>query len=299
MRVHFYDVGQALAVLVELPDGRHVMVDAGDDPARPGCERCSAANGHLLARLRADLGGHPIDMLWVTHPHSDHVGGTSSVLDFFPVGMLVDDGRDEKKPEVRRARESARRHEVPVHVVDPTHPGSPLPSSPLVSLTAIVPPKWPGSCARDPNDCSIGLRIDYCSSSVLLLGDAEREEEAKLDPHGPVTLLQVAHHGSDTSSSDAFLARASPRYAVVSAGKPGEGANAEYCHPRIEAVERVSRRLGGEGEGVLKAFDGTVRCERAAPNNWVDVPVSNHLWATERDGDVTLITDGDGTFTRE
>ncbi len=298
MTVHFYDVGQALAVLVELPDGRHVLVDSGDEAHRSGCgEACGAANARLLTSLRADLHGAPIDLLWLTHPHSDHIGGAPSVLEAFPVKQYVDDGRTPTKGEVRRARRAAEEHGVAVHVVQPGDTDVPLASSGDVRLTAVVPPAWPASCARDPNECSIGLRIDDCASSVLLLGDAEHDEEALLDPGGPVTLLQVPHHGSETSTSPALLARVRPKYAVISAGKPGEGMNRDYCHPRAIVVKRLSRVLGGATTRTLGAFDGE-RCDRATPEDWVTVPTSERLWATERDGDVVLQTTGDGVFRR-
>jgi len=311
MTLHFYDVGQALSVLVDLPDGRHVLVDAADQPRREGCgDVCARAQTHLLERLRSDLRGAPIDMLWITHQHSDHIGGAPEILASLPVTLYVDNGRDGRKGEVRRAREAAAAHGAQVRVVDPEHLDPPLRGSPNVGLTPIVPPAWPRSCANkggDENECSIALRIDYCRSSVLLAGDAEHEEEKLFDPGRPVTLLQVGHHGSDTSSSPAFLARTRPLYAVLSAGKPDEGLNRDYCHPRASVVQRLSRVLEADAAGAglpasatkatLAAFDGT-RCDRATPADWVAVPTSDRLWATERDGDVVLVTTGDGVFAR-
>jgi competence protein ComEC len=136
------------------------------------------------------------------------------------------------------------------------------------------------------------------ASSLWFTGDAEHEEEARLDLRGPVTLLQVGHHGSETSSSPAFLARARPRYAVISAGQAGEGLNRDYCHPRAGIVRRLTSVLGGGGGERLRAFDGE-RCDRARPDDWVEVPTSDRLWATERDGDIVLATYGDGTFVRQ
>jgi competence protein ComEC len=116
-----------------------------------------------------------------------------------------------------------------------------------------------------------------------------------LDTGGEVTLLQVAHHGSGTSTSPGFLARARPHYAVISAGAPWMGYNREYCLPRALVVARIGRALGGPASGRLMAFDGE-RCERASGSDWVAIPTSDHLWATERDGDVVLSTTGDGVF---
>jgi competence protein ComEC len=298
MTVRFYDVGEALAVLIELPDGRHVLVDTGDDPNRSGCgAACETASRHLVDSLRSDLRGAPIDLVWITHPHSDHVGGAPAVLESFPVAAYVDNGRDQGKPEVRRARRAAEARGVPVHVVEPGSADVPLAAPEGVRIRALVPPAWPPSCAHDANECSIGLRIDWGASSVLLTGDAEHEEERQLDPGGPVTLLQVAHHGSETSTSPGFLVRARPRYAVISSGRPDEGMNRDYCLPRAIVVKRISRVLGGAAARPLRSFDGEL-CDRATPEDWVAVPASERLWATARDGDVVLATTGDGTFRR-
>jgi competence protein ComEC len=299
LTVRFYDVGQGLAALVTLPDGRHVLVDAGDSPRRPNCgEACANASARLLRELQRDLAGTRIDLVWITHPHSDHVGGAPEVLGAFAVGTYVDNGRDTATPEVQRARMAAAARGVPVHVVDPTNREVPLAPARDVTLASIVPPAWPASCRHDANECSIGLRLDFCASSVVFPGDAEHAEEKLLDIGGPVTLLQVAHHGSDTSTSPALLAQARPKYAVISAGRPDVGLNREYCHPRALVVQRLTRVLGGPGGKTLEAFDGD-RCDRATPADWIGVPASDRLWATERDGDVVLTTTGDGSFHRE
>lgn len=299
LRVHFYDVGQALAALVDLPDGRHVLVDAGDSPQRPGCgDVCATKHQALLDKLRADLGDAPIDLLWITHPHSDHVGGAPGVLSTFKTGAYVDNGRDARKAEVRRAHREAESHGTTVSVADPANLAPPLAAAPGVALTAIAPAAWPPACTHDANACSILLRVDFCASSVLFTGDAEADEEARLGALAPATLLQVGHHGSDTSSTPGLLAKVRPRYAVISAGRQDEGPNAEYCHPRALVVGRLTRLLGGPGGKTLRAFDGA-RCARAQPGEWIDVPASDRLWATERDGDVVLTTSGDGVFTRE
>lgn len=113
----------------------------------------------------------------------------------------------------------------------------------------------------------------------------------------PVTLLQVGHHGSATSTSPAFLMKTHPRYAVISVGRPGEGLNAGYCLPRALVVRRLTRVLGGPGLGTLDAFDGD-RCDGSGPGDWAPVATSERLWSTERDGDVVLSTSGDGAFAR-
>jgi competence protein ComEC len=299
MRVHFYDVGEALAALVDLPDGRHILVDAGANPHRPGCDYiCASENEHLLRRLSIQLGDAPIDVLWATDQSSEDLGGVPEVLEAFKVGVYVNNGRDLGKPDVRRAREAARTRAVSELVIDPEHRDMPMTGSPELRVRAIVPAVWPAACDSDPGECAIPLRIDYCASSVLFTGDVEQEEESVLDPAGAVTLLQVARHGSETATSPIFLAQAKPRYAVISAGRPEQASNRESCHPRAAIVERLTKELGGGSSGSLASFAGA-RCDRATERDWEEVPTTDRLWATERDGDIVLSTPGDGTFARE
>lgn len=300
LRVHFYDVAQALAALVDLPDGRRILVDAADTPDRDYCgSACSRAHAHLLDQLTHDLGGDPIDLLWITHPHSDHIGGAKDVLAQFPVRNYVDNGRDSDDAEIAAVHEEAIARGIPLFVVEPGREQLPLESSGDLKITGIAPSSWLPICKTDRNACSILLRIDYCKSSILFTGDAEIEEEELVDPRGPATLLQAGHHGSDTSSGADLLALVEPKYAVISAGRPGEGINNSYCHPRAETVRALTDVLGGPGTRTLRAFDSSFSCHEEPPESWSDIPASDRLWATERDGDVVLTTTGDGVFTKQ
>lgn len=300
LRVHFYDVAQALSALVDLPDGRHILVDAADAAKRPGCGQvCTTAHEHLATKLAADLAGRPIDLMWITHQHSDHMGGAADILGRFSVKNYVDNGRDLDVGEIKSARDAAAAKGVPITVVEPGHEQVPLQGAGDVKVTGIAPTSWLPKCATDRNECSILLRLDYCTSSILFVGDAEVEEEALLDPHGAATLLQVGHHGSDTSSGSEFISKVQPKYAVISAGKQGEGMNKTYCHPRASTVQTLTQVLGGPGVKPIHAFDAKASCKQGTAANWIDVPASDHLWATERDGDVVLTTAGDGTFVKE
>jgi competence protein ComEC len=297
--VRFFDVGQALAALVELPDGRRVLIDTGESPTRAGCGApCRQWHDQLLSGLRSRLGTGALDLIWITHQHSDHHGGASAVLGAFRTGLYVDNGRELDRRGVMRAREACAEQGVRVQVIDPESRRTPLEPGAGARLTPVVPPAWPASCDRNPNDCSIGLRIDYCESSILFVGDAEHHAEEMLEPGGEITLLQVGHHGSDTSSSEAFLARTRPKYAVISSAAPGVGTNRAYCHPRASTVARLTATLGGAGSKTLRAFDARASCRTRADDHWVEVPASDRLWATARDGDVALTTRGDGRFER-
>ncbi|HET7538830.1 MAG TPA: MBL fold metallo-hydrolase [Polyangiaceae bacterium] len=298
LHVKFYDVGQALAALVSLPDGRRVLVDTGEEAKR--CGACKLWSEHLLSGLEADVPDKRLSLVWITHQHSDHAGNAPEILKGFQVGLYADNGTNLDSGVIDRARNAATQRGVKIRVVDPDHRDAPIPAGEGVKFTPILPTsEWPVNCEDSPNNCSIGLRLDYCNSSVLFTGDAEEEEEEKLDTRGPVTLLQVGHHGSDTSSSIEFIERVTPKYAVISSGKVDEGTNLGYCHPRLSTINELDDALGSERTGEVDAFDAAVKCK--APNHadhWRPVATSDHLWLTERDGDVELVTTGDGTFQR-
>lgn len=301
MTVHFFDVGQGLSALVKLPDGRNVLVDAGESPTRPGCgASCKEWNQRLLTKLPAALGSTKLDALWITHQHSDHLGGVPTVLKGVTLGVYVDNGLDLTKAGIKKARDAATASGAHILVESPGQVTPPLPGTNEVKLTPVLPASLSPDCASNPNECSIALRIDYCKSSMLFTGDAEEGLEGLIEP-GDVNLLQVGHHASATSSSAAFLKKTKPEYAVISSGKPGEGTNGGYCHPREVTVATLTKAMGGTGSTTIKSFDnnnGKVKCAQSTPANWVEAPAHDNLWATARDGDVVLVTKGDGIFER-
>lgn len=299
LTVEFFDVAQALSALVTLPDGRHLLVDTGDIATRNGCgPTCQTAHDHLVKSLGTALGTKPIDLLWITHQHSDHIGGAIDLLDRFTVKEYVDNGRDLAEGEIKKTHAALSSKGVRVSAIEPGHAQLPIASAGDVKLSALVPGKWLGACHKNRNLCSILLRVDYCQSSIVFTGDAETEEEAQLDPK-PATLVQVGHHGSDTSTSAPFLSKLSPKYAVISAGKKGDGMNKSYCHPRQSVVRALTAAFGGPGTKTIQSFDAKAQCDKSTDANWVDEPSSDRIWATERDGDIVLSTTGDGTFAKE
>src|SRR5262249_1768065 len=140
LRVRFYDVGQGLAALVALPDGRRVLVDTGESPTRSGCGRaCASWHEPLMSALERDLGGGRLDLICIADQHSDHIGGATRVLDRFQVAAYVDNGRDADRPLVARVHEAASARGTAIAVVDPEHPRVPLADADDVRFSALLP----------------------------------------------------------------------------------------------------------------------------------------------------------------
>jgi competence protein ComEC len=216
------DVGQGTAVLVRTQS--HLLVyDAGPQYARES----DAGQRVLLPLLRA-LGEPRIDTLLLSHRDNDHVGGARSLLTALSVGELLgslEDGHPllALSPNVRRCEAGQAW----------TWDG--------VSFELLQPPASAYATAARSNALSCVLRVASADASVLLTGDIERDQEARLvaadAPALRSDVLLVPHHGSKTSSTDAFLAAVAPKTAVFQAGYRNR-----FGHPAPEVVERYRAR---------------------------------------------------------
>ncbi|MGE3855997.1 MAG: DNA internalization-related competence protein ComEC/Rec2 [Dehalococcoidia bacterium] len=225
------DVGQGLAVLVE-DAGRRVLVDAGPP------------DGAVLRALpRAGVTG-ALDLVVVTHADADHAGGVRDVVRRLGVaGVRAGPGRD-----------------LPGGVpYEPIDIGDRIHVSPRVTIEVLAPPvaTLPATLAST-NDTGLVLLVRIGERRILLPADVERAGEAWLVASGldlRADAMVVPHHGSDTSSTRAFLDAVQPRVAVVSVG-----ARNAYGHPDADVLARY----------------GAAR-----------------LYRTDESGDVALRSDGD------
>ena len=234
LQVTAIDVGQGDAYLVESPTTR-VLVDAGADEA--------------AARWLARHGRRHIDVVVVTHPHLDHVGGVAAVLATRSVGALWWRPLPTALPEAAEALQVAAAQEVPVRVV---HRGAELRVGDLDIEVLNPPPGRPFRWARSElNESSTVLRITHGRARVLLTGDIEAEAQADLLATVPDRLqaevLAVPHHGSATTDP-VFLAQVAPRVAMISAGaKNRHGHPHEATLDALAALAAEVRRTDLEG----------------------------------------------------
>src|SRR5207248_6318165 len=139
---HFYSIEQGLSALVDLPDGRVILVDTAASSIAPGCgaAACANAHQHLIDKLTHDLAGRAIDMMWITHQHEDHIGGAADLLAKFKLHNFVDNGRAITVSEVADANNAAQSAGVAHTVVSPAPTVIPFKSTKALRIQPLVPP---------------------------------------------------------------------------------------------------------------------------------------------------------------
>ncbi|HSD88832.1 MAG TPA: ComEC/Rec2 family competence protein, partial [Kofleriaceae bacterium] len=270
LRVTFFDVGQGDAALVELPGGTTWLVDAGGVASARTIDAATAP-GTMIRRALELYGHDAIDLAIVSHPHPDHYLGLAAID--MPVRELwaVTDGEAAGPSGGLPSFEGV----VDNLVEQGTYLGHPhlgnILTSDGVELTLLAPrwqpfdgaaPQLAADPVRSVNDNSLVIEVRYAGRTLLFTGDIETEGEQALVQAGlgHVDIVKVAHHGSPTSSSMAFVEATSPAYAVISCG--------------------VANAFGFPSEEVLARWRGTgARIER-----------------TDLDGAITAIVGSDGSL---
>lgn len=247
LRVHFLDIGQGDATLLVAPDAT-VLVDTGRHDR-------SDVTDHL-ERLGVDR----LDVLAVSHPHADHLGGFPSLMEAVEVGEVWWSGAEHTTLTFERALDA----------LEASDAGYEEPRAGDTTAVGSLHFEFanPGEDADfdDLHDSSLAFRVTYGEVHFLFTGDAEEHTEAGMvERHGGLLateIYQVGHHGSTTSTSPALLDATRPEVAIWSAGQGNR-----YGHPHGEVIQRL------EAAGT-------------------------QVYGTATDGTVTVVTDG-ATYTIE
>jgi competence protein ComEC len=248
LEVTAIDVGQGDSLLVVSPYGRAMLIDAGGPTgAAANAENASDSGSEDSA---FDVGEQVVssylwsrqirrlDVVALTHAHSDHMGGMPAVLrNFRPRELWV--AVDPNSAPYRALLEEAAARGIRVRHL---RAGDRLPWD-GVDISVLAPTPSYANPGPPINNDSLVMRMNFGQSSALLEGDAEAPSEHLMTtaalsglglPVGPDTLLKVGHHGSRTSTTPEFLALAAPQDAVISVGT-----NNTFGHPRPEIVQRL------------------------------------------------------------
>jgi competence protein ComEC len=234
-RLVFFDVGQGDSILLELPRRRYVLVDAGPGPT--SADRASgqrvrdAGRDVVLPHLRHE-GVTRLDGLVITHAHADHLGGAASVLSAVRVDTLFLPAGGSADARLVELVHLAQRRGARVREVR---------SGDTLSIGgfrfAVLWPDPTVAASWSENNSSLVLRGLVSGCGVLLTGDIERRAEVRIcAAHEDLSawVLKVPHHGSGTSSTEAFLRRVSPGLAVAQVGERNR-----HGHPDVETLHRL------------------------------------------------------------
>lgn len=323
MRVHFIDVGQGAATLVELPCGAMLIDTGGEDNSEYHSVPALLAYLEAFFARRTDL-ARSLDVLWLTHPHIDHVRGAPTVLKTFTVRSLVEDGRTARQDDaivaMGQVQDHLRAHpeitRTVVRLRDFPAPDLALASpglDPFLQCEGVDPKvtaMW-GAVDGDPgwgendygaahfdndNNHSAVARVDFGESSLLVTGDLEevairdlvRDRGALLD----VDIYEVGHHGSHNGTTADLLQAMTPAWAVMEVG-PSTRKHSwtawAYGHPRERAVTLLEATVSGARPSALQPVGVSIK-------SFVDMPIARSIYATGWDGTVVLEADAAGNI---
>lgn len=222
LSVHFIDVGQGDCTLV-MCDGKNMLIDAGEsDQGEKVVEYLKAQNIESL------------DYVIGTHPHSDHIGGLRAVVESdIKIGKIIMPKiPDEQVPT------SYTYTKLLKAIISKGLTITSADDSVFNLGSAVINTYTPKKKYKDLNDYSVATKIAHGENSFLITGDLGKQSEKELVNRGcdlSARVLQVCHHGSRESSSELFLSKVKPEYAVIQCG-----AGNSYGHPHEEVLERLS-----------------------------------------------------------
>lgn len=217
------DVGQGDSIFIRAPNGKNMLIDTG-----------TSDYWNRLQYYFEQLGISKFDVLIATHPHSDHIGSMSKVIQNYEVSEIYMPRVAHTSRTYQTLLETIAGQNKKVHALEGGKKQTiPLDSDVRIDVLAPLDPDY-----ENLNDHSAVLRIQYKQHSMLLTGDAEKKSENDmLDFYGAqlqVNILKVGHHGSNTSSTKKFLEAVSPADAIISTGIDNE-----YKHPHPKVLSRL------------------------------------------------------------
>ena len=245
LRVDFLDVGQGDAALITMPDGTTLLIDAGGrlryDTAREGAEGASepfvrdtrSIGEGVVAEYLWYRGLARVDYLLATHADADHMEGLSDIARNFSVRAVLIARAPRREPEFARFAATVREQRIPLYLLGR---GDRLRFGDVTAEILWPVRSAPGEVAGWGNEASLVLSLRFGDRTFLFTGDIERVAEAAL-ARAPEALradaVKVAHHGSRTSSSAAFVAAARPTYAIIPVGR-----QSPFGHPHESVLAR-------------------------------------------------------------
>ncbi|MYF78888.1 MAG: MBL fold metallo-hydrolase, partial [Chloroflexi bacterium] len=253
LSVHFLQTSHGESIFIETPNGNRMLIDGGGDASQ-----VADTLGSMLP-----FWDREIDIVLLTHPDTDHVGGLPEVLRRFTVGTVLHSGQNSASNAFASWSAAVENHDNAVVVWSGMQIG--LDHDTTIEVLS-------GGCidaniqCADSNETSIVTMLRHRNVSFLLTGDIERSAEVRLAisiPNLRATVLKAPHHGSNTSSTATLINAVEPAAVVVAAGTANR-----YGHPHPEVIERYSATVGQER--VLRTDQlGTVKLRTDGERLWM------------------------------
>ena len=243
LKVHFLNVGSGDAILLETPNKRRVLIDAG---------RGIGILNELDAVLQTS--SRDIDIAVMTHPDMDHIGGFIPVLKRYKIDTVIQSPISAQTAVYKKVTESVKDEGATIYTI--TRPHSFLLDGVQIDIL------WPiGTEMTETNVASVVLLITYGNTEILLTGDVPIAVEEFLINTFPkklndIEILKAGHHGSKTSTAQKFLIHTKPNAILYSTDKDNP-----YGHPHDSVLERVKQYTKVYPEQNLTDYytaDGTV-----------------------------------------
>ncbi|MEA2082542.1 MAG: MBL fold metallo-hydrolase [Elusimicrobiota bacterium] len=234
LSVTFIDVGQGDSILIETPGGKNILIDAGN-----GATEWSSfdAGKSIVVPLLKKMGVKKLDYMIMSHAHNDHIGGLPAVLKAMPVDTFVDPGFQYNSWVYENLLELVEEKEC--KYVE-AHAGDKIKIGKHCYFKVFNPP--PNRYFRggsEPNENSLVLKLVYKDVSFLFTGDCEKKAERYIVKRFKkdllCTVLKVAHHGSTSSTTQAFMDWAQPLFAVICVGTRNR-----FGHPKKATLKRLT-----------------------------------------------------------
>ncbi len=244
LSIYYLDVGQADSMLITYQD-KDILIDAGNNE-----------DGPKLVNYFKSLNITKFDYVFGTHPHEDHIGGMDDIINNFEINnFYMPDVVTTTKTfeDILNSMEEKNLQFKTPNIDDEYKIGD-------IKLKVL----YVGKESNDLNDTSIVLKLTYKDTSYLFTGDATKKVENKLltkDIESDV--LKVGHHGSQYSTSNEFLEKVNPKYAIIEVGK-----NNIYKHPKEVTLTKLDNmkikyyRTDMDGTILLKSDGENISFEK-------------------------------------
>jgi competence protein ComEC len=250
LHVSFLDVGQGDAILIQTPNGQNILIDGGPTPQKINLE--------LSEKL--PFWDRTIDLIVCTQPQADHITGLVDILQRYKVKQVLEPGVSYNSSIYQEWLMLIEDKGIEYNIAQA---GQEIDLGNGIKMEVLNPPEglWEGT-SHDVDNNGVVLRLSWGNVSFLFTADIREEAEFELIKQRAnlkSTVLKVAHHGSETSTSQQFLAAVDSEVAVISVGKDNL-----FGHPSPEVVERLIGKLG-----------------------------EDNVYRTDEDGTIEFITDGE------